>query len=128
MGKHTDFGDNVRVLRDTNARVGDGTSLMDYVETTFASLLETFGEPTTNGDGYKVRVEWILETPIGVATIYDWKESNALANTRDWHIGGTHTDVVDYVRYALNGDIEVVGRVQPVGYDDDYDYATDYER
>jgi hypothetical protein len=84
------------------------TWLQDHVDTTYARLVDVFGEPDA-GDGEKVDAEWVLETPAGVCTIYNYKDGyayNGAAGTpveriTDWHIGGTTPDVVQYVREAL---------------------------
>ena len=83
----------------------DGTHLVGYVETTFAELVKTFGEPHygESGDG-KTTAEWALQFYDGtIATIYDWKEPKTPKKKYDWHIGG-HTDyAVVFVKLALLG-------------------------
>jgi len=65
----------------------NGTSLKGSVYTTYADLVEVFGEPERGGD--KTTVEWALQFDDGtVATIYDWKEYNTPMGRYDWHIGG----------------------------------------
>jgi hypothetical protein len=86
-----------------------GTHLQGYVETTFARIVEVFGEPHTDGDGYKVDAEWVLRTPAGIATIYNYKDGknyNGEAGMRvqditDWHIGGHNEEVVEIIQKAL---------------------------
>lgn len=85
-----------------------GTSLMGYVDASFQELMAVFGEPF-NGDGYKVDAEWVLETPYGVATIYNYKDGinyNGPSGTpreqiRDWHIGGHSAKVVRFIHEKL---------------------------
>jgi hypothetical protein len=86
---------------------GGGTGLMGYVDTTYQNLIATFGEPG-DGDGYKFHAEWILSTPAGVATIYDYKESQPVEDVTNWHVGGHNARVITYVEDALIGLIEVV--------------------
>jgi hypothetical protein len=95
---------NIMTIRDNDFSVINGTSLQGYVDTTYDKLVETFGEPTTSepsGDD-KVQYEWVLRTPAGVATVYDWKNYGRDGKlTRDWHIGGHDKAVVALVQAAL---------------------------
>jgi hypothetical protein len=80
----------------------NGTSYQGVVDTHYWLLKEAFGEPT-DGDGDKVQAEWILHTPFGVATIYDWKSSKQVGDITEWHIGGHNNAVVDAVNdYIAN--------------------------
>lgn len=71
------------------------TSLMGYVNTTYARLVEVFGQPISgSGDG-KTNSEWIIKFANGeVATIYDYKTGNTPVDDYDWHIGGNKKWVV----------------------------------
>ena len=83
------------------------TSLQGYVETTYAQLVELFGEPMRGGD--KTTAEWVLKFNDGtVATIYDWKEYSTPMDAYDWHVGGNKRTVVAMVQEALDGVVEVV--------------------
>lgn len=75
------------------------TSLLDYVNTTYARLVEVFGKPISgSGDG-KVNSEWVIKFSDGnVATIYDWKTENTPVYDYDWHIGGNNRVVVERIR------------------------------
>ena len=75
------------------------TGLLDYVNTTYARLVEVFGKPISgSGDG-KVNSEWIIRFADGqVATIYDWKTGSTPVYDYDWHIGGNNRVVVDRIR------------------------------
>lgn len=82
-----------------------GTCLQGYVTTTFDRLVATFGEPTEfdPDGGDKVQAEWVLQTPAGIATIYDWKNYGIDARTvTDWHIGGHDGSVVPVIGAALD--------------------------
>lgn len=74
------------------------TSLMGEVNTTYARLVEVFGQPLSgSGDG-KVNSEWIIKFANGeVATIYDWKMPETPTDDYDWHIGGHKRWVVAQV-------------------------------
>lgn len=73
------------------------TSLEGYIRTSYADLVGCFGEPTCDGDGYKVDAEWVITFADGVvATIYNYKDGpnycgadgTPVENIREWHIGG----------------------------------------
>ena len=75
----------------------NGTSLKGYISCDYSSLVEMFGPPHSDGDGYKVDAEWMLEFSNGVvATIYNWKDGHNYCGEdglpveciTDWHIGG----------------------------------------
>ena len=82
----------------------NGTSFMGYVKTTYADLVEKFGEPTyTYGD--KTTVEWVLEFETDgeliVATIYDYKMLETPYGEFNWHVGGFSIDAVYAVETVL---------------------------
>lgn len=87
----------------------DGTCLQGYATTRYERLVQVFGPPTNNGDGYKTDAEWDLVTPEGVATIYNYKdginynglEGKTTEAITDWHIGGKDKAVVEWVLKAL---------------------------
>jgi hypothetical protein len=75
-------------MKFTKNADANGTSLVGYVRTTYAKIVEVFGEPDHRG-GDKTTVEWALQFDDGtVATIYDWKEYRTPKEVYDWHIGG----------------------------------------
>ena len=79
--------------------------LQDTLIATYADLVRTFGEPDSEGDGYKTDVEWSITFPSGViATIYNWKNYGVdPAPNEDyrWHIGGHTSDCAALVQDAL---------------------------
>lgn len=80
----------------------NGTCLQGHVVVTYEKLVDTFGSPNFGpSDDDKVQVEWILRTPHGVATVYDYKCPVAPEDNRDWHIGGHDGRVVESVQSAL---------------------------
>ncbi len=101
----------INTTNDTSVNV-NGTALQGYVNTTYADIVETFGEPTyTSND--KTTVEWTLEFEVElqdapgsymrefvVATIYDWKCPSTPLGEYDWHVGGFSTQVIECV-YSL---------------------------
>ena len=69
-------------------------SLVGYCHTTYAHLVACFGPPHThNGD--KTTVEWAYRCANGECFhVYDWKLEATPQCSYDWHIGGTHLDVL----------------------------------
>lgn len=94
----------ILTIRNDNDFAANGTSLQGHVATTYGRLVDTLGEPTysdPSGDD-KVQYEWVLRTPAGVATVYDWKNYGSDGrDTVDWHIGGHDKSVVALVSAAL---------------------------
>jgi hypothetical protein len=79
--------------RDSNM-----TGLVGYVNTTYARLVEVFGQPISGSADCKVNSEWIIKFANGeVATIYDWKEPVTPTDDYNWHIGGNKKWVVAQV-------------------------------
>ena len=85
----------------------NGSSLKGEIEITYKELIEKLGEPSKEwGDSYKSDCEWVLSTPEGIATIYNWKDGrNYLGNNglnvediTNWHIGGHNEKVVEVIK------------------------------
>jgi hypothetical protein len=99
----------------TSDRGGD-TSLQGQVSCSYKGLVRLFGEPNSDGDGYKVSVEWNLEDENGeVVTLYDWKctslydghgispEQFKTLKQYDWHIGAENVRAANKLRnYIIN--------------------------
>lgn len=91
----------------SEANWGDvnGTSLVGNVTTTYADLVKTFGTPQFDdeSDGRdKSTAIWRLNTPAGVATIYDFDdEDHRPLGKFAWHIGGKNDEVVEAIRAAI---------------------------
>jgi len=89
------------------------TWYLGAIDISYRELVKKFGEPTTDGDGYKVDAEWILVFDDGeVATLYNYKDGvnyngsrHGIPKTkiRDWHIGGREKVVIDRVVEILYG-------------------------
>ena len=94
----------------------NGTSLKGFVKTTYADLVEKFGEPTyTSGD--KTTAEWNLEFKVALptcaggtrlhritATIYDWKKCSTPMGEYEWHVGGYNMDALYVIEKSLGYD------------------------
>lgn len=74
-----------------------GTSLQGILNISYGEIVAKLGEPTSDGDGYKVDAEWTLEFEDGtIATIYNYKTGPNyngsgdwnVEDIRAWHIGG----------------------------------------
>ena len=86
-----------------------GTFYVGEIETTYQQIVDTFGASHDLLDHGKTDAEWILMTPDGVATLYNWKDGHAylgdegtdVEDITNWHIGGRSKAVVDHVREAL---------------------------
>jgi hypothetical protein len=78
-----------------NYRDSNMTGFLGEVNTTYARLVEVFGQPLSgSGDG-KVNSEWVIKFADGnVATIYDWKLPETPTEDYSWHIGGHKRFVV----------------------------------
>jgi hypothetical protein len=88
-----------------------GTCLRGHITTSYANLVDVFGEPMKDGfDDYKSDAEWVVQFEDGsVATIYNYKngmnycgsEGTPTHRIKDWNIGGYDTAVVTYIIDAL---------------------------
>ena len=81
----------------------------------YARLLAVLGDPTyPTGDDYKTDIEWVLDTPLGRATVYNYKdgknycgrEGTPTHKLTDWHVGGETArnmdrNVAEYVANLL---------------------------
>jgi len=100
---------NTKILSElvqTRENPSFGSCLQGYQDTPFAELVEAFGEPMSDGDGYKVDAEWVLVTPDGTfVTIYNYKDGKNyngdcgydVEDIRDWHIGGHDSKALEAV-------------------------------
>ena len=92
-----------KIKRTNKSVVGKG--LQATVNAYYQVIVNLFGNPQ-KAAGDKVEVEWILDTPFGVATIYNWKDGIGylgkdtgipVDRITDWHIGGKDEKVVAWV-------------------------------
>ena len=97
-------------ITDEAMKLRNGSSLQGYVKTQYDHLVELFGEPYTNPDNHKTDVEWIVSTPHGPATIYNYKnghsymgESGLILEVMDeWHVGGKNGESYEWVIQRLS--------------------------
>lgn len=92
-----------------------GTSFKGYLYARYDQLIATFGEPTQpQYSDNKIDTEWIIDTPHGVATIYNYKDGKAYLGHSglnpeeiyEWHVGSKKTGAYQWVREALYTTIE----------------------
>ncbi len=89
---------------------GMGFCLRGYIPVPYSKLVEVFGEPHSNGDGYKVDASWSILFEDGtLATIYNYKngknyngkQGRATKYITDWHVGGFDNRAVELVEATL---------------------------
>jgi putative N-acetylmannosamine-6-phosphate epimerase len=89
-----------------------GTSLRGYVHTSYKTLHNLFGKPNlpkAKEQGGKIDAEWILETPYGIASIYNYKDGKnyngragtAVKDITEWHIGGLNKETAILIQQAV---------------------------
>jgi hypothetical protein len=88
-----------------------GTSFKGYLYARYDQLAAAFGTPRKPyyGDN-KIDVEWIIDTPSGVATIYNYKDGRAYLGEAglmpehiyEWHVGGKNIESYEWVKNRLN--------------------------
>jgi hypothetical protein len=88
-------------MKFTNDALVTGTSLQGHIVTTYAELVEKFGEPNSGSD--KTTAQWALDFEDGTtATIYDWKYGETPMHKTEWNIGGKNKEAV-YRVYEVMG-------------------------
>jgi|TARA_R100000049_G_C1930534_1_gene74533 hypothetical protein len=86
-----------------------GTSLQGSVYVSYKRLVAVFGKPNSTHDEYKIDAEWAINTPVGIASIYNYKDGKNYRGEKgmpveqivDWHIGGHNREVVEWVKKAV---------------------------
>lgn len=83
----------------------------------YATITKLLGPPNSSSiDDFKMDVEWLVQTPAGPASIYNWKPELppgiAVEKITDWHVGGESRDVVRHVVEALTA-IEAPRNCEP---------------
>lgn len=87
-----------------------GTSFKGYLLAKYYDLISVFGCPITNTDNYKTDAEWIINTPYGIATIYNYKDGKSylgndgleVTNIYEWHVGGKNIESYIYIKNELS--------------------------
>ena len=87
----------------------NGTSLQMEFSMPYSWLIEFFGEPNGQSDGYKTDVEWAFERDGVVATVYNWKDGpnytggGRIEDLTEWHIGGHDERAVQLINEIIYG-------------------------
>ena len=86
-----------------------GTCGQGEMDCPYSLLVVAFGEPD-EGDGYKTQAEWVISTPDGIATIYDWKQGDSylgkgngtpVEQIAQWSVGGHNPKVIKWINLAI---------------------------
>ena len=94
----------------------NGTHLVGEITTTYAKLVEQFGEPTfTDADpNEKVACEWTIDAKVvsdgddeedyfyKPFTVYCWKEGRIPTEEYSWHIGGDDYESFEIASTIIN--------------------------
>ena len=112
-------------VHNKHSSKANGTSLTGYLDVSYQTLVELFGEPTIETDGYKVDAEWHVEfreentdwtaPEDAFATIYNYKNGKNYCgadglNVEDinsWHVGSKRKNDL----YVLEEYIERKGKI-----------------
>lgn len=94
---------------ETNMKKRSGTSFRGYLYAEYSELVEKFGEPHSLENNHKIDAEWIVDTPHGVATIYNYKNGKAYLGRQGldapkivaWHVGGHNIHSYEWVTRQL---------------------------
>jgi len=91
------------------AQMASGTSRKGQISLSYASLVSVLGEATLDGDGCAVDAEWVVETPHGIVTVYNYRNgpsylrSGDIGNIREWHIGARSQGAAEYLIREMAG-------------------------
>ena len=97
-------------MKVRNLKSSEGTHLQGYVDVTYARLRKIFGEESELGDDYKCDANWEVQTPFGVATIYNYKDGKnylgkdgmAVKDITEWHVGGHNAESYECVKKLID--------------------------
>lgn len=87
-----------------------GTCFQGCVTSSYGNLVKKLGEPKERFGDYKSDVEWEVQTPYGVATVYNWKDGKSylgeegmdVVEITDWNIGAHNRESAEYVRSLIS--------------------------
>ena len=102
-----------------SSKLAAGTAVQDYINTSYDNLVNHFGEPTIETDGYKTSSEWHVEVEKsgviqGVVTIYDYKQCKTYAgddgldskHITEWHVGAKNHKLANLVINLIDSNWE----------------------
>lgn len=78
----------------------EGTSYQGSLLAGYEQLVALYGKPIHNPSDHKTDAEWVVVTPFGIATIYNYKDGRKYCEKdgldavriREWHVGGENID------------------------------------
>ena len=97
-------------MKVRNLKSSEGTHLQGYVITTYDVLQKVFGMCKVDAfDDYKCDAVWEVQTPFGVATIYNYKDGKnylgkdgmAVKDITEWHVGGHNAESYECVKKLI---------------------------
>jgi len=85
-----------QINKDANARQFNlvGSSFQAEIEIMYSTLITILGQPNYENDGYKIDAEWTINTPYGVATIYNYKDGKN-------YLGDEGKDTEDIIEWRI---------------------------
>ena len=100
-------------ITEEGMKLRNGTSFQGCVKAHYSQLVEMFGEPYTNPDNHKTDAEWIVSTPYGPATIYNYKNGYSylglsalkLDEMDEWHVGGKNGESYEWIMQRLSSQL-----------------------
>jgi hypothetical protein len=96
----------------------EGTALRGYISISYEKLVDLLGKPNSEGDEYKVDVEWVLEVGDKIVKIYNWKNGKGYwgnsglrpEQITEWHIGANKNSKKE-VQYLIK---KLTGKFKPL--------------
>ena len=100
----------VNKMNEQDIEKSSGTSFQGYIYARYDQLCLAFGEPCIpNSLDKKTDAEWIINTPHGVATIYNYKNGKRYMGKSgldisiicEWHVGAKNTKSYQWIKTKL---------------------------
>jgi hypothetical protein len=96
-------------MRKATPEEPNDTYLQGTISAEYSTLIRVFGQPHSDGDGYKTDAEWEVVIDGVVATIYNWKngknycgsQGREVWSIKQWNIGGHSREAVTKVNAYL---------------------------
>ena len=87
-----------------------GTSFKGYIYARYDQLCSIFGKPCIPTElDKKTDIEWIIDTPYGVVTIYNYKNGKRYrgkdglckSNIYEWHVGANNIESYQWAKTKI---------------------------
>ena len=101
---------NLPIVTEASQQDTLGSSYQGMVHTTYASLVECFGNPTfydENVDG-KTKAEWRLKIGDTVVIIFDYRSRKNPKRNHEWYISGHNPDSLLRVASFFPNDVRSI--------------------